>query len=155
MDLSESYYSIPVIKKPRKYFRFWLDNQKYEFTSLVMGLATSPRVFTKVLKPVFAYLREKGYMSTAYIDDSCLQGQTSLECSDNISATIKFMDSLGLTINPDKSVLIPTRQIIFIGFLLCSETMIIRPTSEKIDKIIVLCKEIYGSKFTTIYNHLR
>ena len=60
------------------------------------------------------------------------------------------MDSLGLTINPEKSVLIPTRQKIFIGFLLCSETMTIRPTSEKIDKITVLCKEIYGSKFTTI-----
>ena len=60
------------------------------------------------------------------------------------------MDSLGLTINPEKSVLIPTRQIIFIGFLLCSETMTIRLTSEKIDKITVLCKEIYGSKFTTI-----
>ena len=58
-----------------------------------MGLATSPRVFTKVLKSVFAYLREKGYMSTAYIDDSCLQGQTSLECSDNISGTTKLMDS--------------------------------------------------------------
>ena len=152
VDLSESYYSIPVTKKHRKYFRFWFDNQKYQFTSLVMGLTTSPRVFTKVLKPVFAHLREKGYMSTAYIDDSCLQGQTYLECSDNISATIKLMDSLGLTINPDKSVLIPTRQITFIGFLLCSETMTIRPTAEKIDKITVLCKEIYGSKFTTIRN---
>ena len=75
VNLSESYYSIPVTKKHRKYFRFWFDNQKYEFTSLVMGLTTSPRVFTKVLKPVFAHLREKGYMSTAYIDDSCLQGQ--------------------------------------------------------------------------------
>ena len=81
---------------------------------------------------------------------TCLQGQTYLECSDNISATIKVIDSLGLTINSDKSVLIPTRQIIFTGFLLCSETMTIRPTSEKIDKITVLCKEIDGSKFTTI-----
>ena len=88
VDLSENSYSIPVTKKHRKYFRFWFDNQKYEFTSLVMGLATSPCVFTKVLKPVFAYPREKGYVSTAYIDDSCLQGQTYLECSDNISATI-------------------------------------------------------------------
>ena len=84
VDLSESYYSIPVTKKHRKYFRFWFDNQKYQFTSLVMGLTTSPRVFTKVLKPVFAQLREKGYMSTAYIDDSCLQGQTYLECNHKI-----------------------------------------------------------------------
>ena len=30
--------------------------------------------------------------------------------------------------------------------------MTIRPTAEKIDKITVLCKEIYGSKFTTIRN---
>lgn len=39
-----------------------------------MGLTVSPRVFTKILKPVvFATLRAKGHVSTAYIDDSCLQ----------------------------------------------------------------------------------
>lgn len=52
VDLSEAFYSIPIRESDRKYFRFIFNGQKYQFTALVMGLATSPRVFTKVLKPV-------------------------------------------------------------------------------------------------------
>ena len=107
-------------------------------------------MFTKVLKPVFARLREKGYISTAYIDDSCLQGQTYAECEENILETVRLMDNLGLTINPNKSVLIPSKQIVFVGFVLCSETMTIRPTKEKVDNITNLCIKICRSKFITI-----
>ena len=117
-----------------------------------MGLATAPRVFTKILKPIFASLRERGYISTAYIDDSCLQGKTYSECKDNIAETFILMDSLGLTINPDKSILIPSKQIVFVGFILCSETMTIKPTSEKIQKIRESCVTIYQSKFCSIKN---
>ena len=42
------------------------------------------RVFTKLLKPVFATLREQGYESVIYVDDSLLQGDTYQECLDNI-----------------------------------------------------------------------
>ncbi len=77
---------------------------KYQFTALVMGLSTSPRVFSKVMKPVFAHLRAMGHVSTNYIDDSCLQGATSDECYKNVLATVQLMDSLGLTIHPRKRI---------------------------------------------------
>ena len=80
VDLSETFYSIPIRIQDRRYFRFIFNGQKFQFTSLVMGLASSPRVFTKALKPVFASLRAKGFITTAYIDDSCLQGSTFDEC---------------------------------------------------------------------------
>ena len=120
VDLSESYYSLPITEKHRKFFRFWYNGKKYQFTCLVMGLATAPRVFTKVLKPVFASLRETGYISPSYIDDSCLQGQKFAECEENIWETVRLMDNLGLTLNPEKSVLIPSKKIVFVGFILCS-----------------------------------
>ena len=118
VDLSEAFYSIPIRLKDRKFFRFFHDNQKYQFTALIMGLTHSPRVFTKILKPVFAKLRAKGHISSAYIDDSCLQGATYQLCKKNITDTVKLMDSLGLTVQPEKSVFKPTQQIIFLGFLL-------------------------------------
>ena len=134
VDLSESYYSIPIIENDRHFFRFWHIGQKYQFICLVMGLATAPRVFTKILKPVFSVLRQLGHISTASIDDSCLQGQTYQDYENNIFATVSLMDRLGLTINPDKSVLVPCKQIVFVGFILCSETMTVRPTKEKVEK---------------------
>ena len=57
--LSEAFYSIPIQSQDRKYFRFIFNGQKFQFTSLVKGLASSPGVLAKVLKPVFASLRAK------------------------------------------------------------------------------------------------
>ena len=150
VDLSEAFYSVPIRETDRKYFRFWHRNQKYQFTSLIMGLTHSPWVFTKILKPVFAKLRSKGHISSAYIDDSCLQGSTYESCMWNIKDTVTLMDSLGLTVHPRKSVLVPTQQIIFLGFLLCSITMTVRLTPERCQDVIDLCKSILAQKRITI-----
>lgn len=131
VDLSEAFYSIPIRKADRKFFRFYFNGLKYQFTCLVMGLATAPRVFTKILKPVFATLRARGFVSTSYIDDSCLQGSTYESCLHNITSTVSLMDSLGLTVHKSKSVLVPSKQIVFLGFVLCSETMTITLTIDR------------------------
>jgi hypothetical protein len=100
VDLSEAFYSIPIRMQDRKYFRFIYNGQEYQFTALVMGLTTSPRVFTKVMKPVFASLRGKGHISLAYIDDSILHA-----CKQ-----ITYIDD---------SILHACIQITFLGFILC------------------------------------
>lgn len=150
VDLSEAFYSVKIRESDRRFFRFWHKGIKYQFTALIMGLTHSPRVFTKILKPVFAKLRAEGHISSAYIDDSCLQGTSYEKCLYNITDTVKLMDSLGLTIQPEKSVLIPTQQIVFLGNVLCSVTMTVRPTPERCQSIIDLCLEIIGQKRITI-----
>ena len=150
VDIADAFYSIPIRKQDRKYFRFIYDGQKYQFTALVMGLATAPRVFTKILKPVFATLRAKGHISTIYIDDSCLQGQTYQSCLQNIDDTVSLLDSLGLTINTDKSKLVPSQSIEFVGFVLCSRTMTVRLTQQKILQILAQCKEVIQMTSITI-----
>lgn len=150
VDLSEAFYSIPIKKKDRKYFRFLFKGTKYQFTALVMGLTTSPRVFTKIMKPVFATLRAKGFISTAYIDDSCLQGSTYDQCKNNVLETVTLIDSLGLTVHPSKSVFTPSKQIQFLGFILCSETMSIKLTPERIKELKSLCEEFLKKSRVTI-----
>ena len=142
VDLSDAFYSILIREQDRKYFRFVHNNQKFQFTALIMGLTHSPRIFTKILKPVFATLRAKRHISSAYIDDSCLRGATFSLCEQNIEDTVKLMDSLGLTVHPGKSVLVPTQQIIFLGFLLCSVTMTVRLVPAKCQEIIDMCKNL-------------
>lgn len=62
VDLADAFYSIPVAKSNRKFLRFYFQGKKYQFTALVMVLTSSPRVFTKLLKPAFAYLKLKGHI---------------------------------------------------------------------------------------------
>ena len=65
------------------------------------------------------------------------------------------MDNLRLTINAEKSVMIPSKQIVFVGFILCSETMTVRPTKEKTDNITNLCIKICLSKFISIRTYAK
>ncbi len=146
VDIKEAFYSIPLRVSDRKLFRFMWRGQKYQFTCLVMGLSTSPRVFTKVLKPIFSSLRHKGYVSTIYIDDVCLQGQTYQECQNNVLDTVLLLDRLGFTVHNQKSSLIPSQSITFVGFLLNSTSMTVKLTVEKVDKLISLCHELLGRK---------
>ncbi|XP_052234246.1 uncharacterized protein LOC127846782 isoform X1 [Dreissena polymorpha] len=150
VDLADAFYSIEVAKKHRHMLRFVFDGRKFQFCALVMGLSSSPRVFSKVLKPAYAYLRSKGYVSTAYIDDSCLQGETKLKCEQNIIDTITLFDRLGLTINIEKSVLRPCQQLTFLGFVLCSITMTVTLTMTRKEEIRHMCQAMVTKKRTTI-----
>ena len=67
-----------------------------------------------------------GHIPTAYIDDSCLQGRTKQQCAKNVSDTINLLDNLVFTVHDKKSILMPTKEITFIGFVLNSVDMTVR-----------------------------
>lgn len=117
IDLKDAYYSVPIVAQDRKFLRFTWQGKLYAFCSLPNGLTSAPRIWTKLLKPVFSSLRKKGHTNTAYIDDVLLQSETFRECVTNINDTISLMDGLGLTPHPEKSVTIPSQVIEFVGFL--------------------------------------
>ena len=51
IDLTDAYYLVPMALEHKKYLKFVWRNQLYAFTCLPMGLTSSPRIFTKILKP--------------------------------------------------------------------------------------------------------
>ena len=57
LDLKDAYYSIPIAPEHQRFLKFIWKGVLYQFRCLPMGLTSSPRIFTKALKPVFAYLR--------------------------------------------------------------------------------------------------
>ncbi len=60
VDLKDAYCAIPIDPSHRKYLRFVVDNQTYQFNCLPFGLAAAPWVFTKTLKPVASYAAPDG-----------------------------------------------------------------------------------------------
>ena len=65
--------------------------------ALVRGLTTSPRIFTKIIKPIYAHLRKLGDILNRYLDDSYLLGYTYDQCVDNINETLAVMRTFGFT----------------------------------------------------------
>ena len=150
VDLKDAFFTIPINEAYQKYFMFeWLE-KNYKFIAMLNGFSDAMRVFTKVSKPVYAYLRQQGYMSVIFVDDSYLQGDTKQECLQNIEATVSLLESLGFAIHEGKSILNPTQEIEFLGFVFNSVTMTISITKGKTEAIILKIRRFLENKSPTI-----
>ena len=58
IDLTDAYFSISINNEFKKFLHFSWKGTIYEFQFLCFGLASAPRVFTKVLKPGFAFFSQ-------------------------------------------------------------------------------------------------
>ena len=136
IDLKDAYYTVSVNMEYRTFLRFLWKGPLFEYTCLPNGLACALRLFTKIMKPVFGHLRSLGYLSVIYIDDSYLQGQIYEECWNNVQSTSNLISELGFYINEDKSEFRPSKQLVFLGFVLDSVTMRVYLTEAKQEKIV-------------------
>ena len=121
VDLRHAYYSVHIAEEHQKYLCFKWGDKIFQYTCLPSGLASAPRLFAKLLKPVFAKLRSLGYVNIGYIDDSLLFGDSETECLMNIKETVGLMENLGFIIHKDKSIFKPSKQITFLGNIIDSE----------------------------------
>ena len=138
VDFKHAYYSVYVTPNQRKWLRFIWNNEHYQFTSLPQGLTSAPRLFTKLLKPVFTHLRKLGMLVSCYIDDCIFIAASQEDLLQNVTYALRLFDSLGLTVNMSKSVLVPVQVIHFLGVILDSVTMTITLPAEKVAKIKTL-----------------
>ena len=132
VDLKDAYYSIHIVEEDRKVLMFQWKGKCYQFTCLPNGLSSAPRIFTKILKPIYARSRSIGHTCMGHIDDSLLAGQSFNSCHRNIADTV----------HPVKSVLQPQQRIDFLGFVLDSITMTVTFTAAKAMKVEI-CPEMH------------
>lgn len=136
LDLKDAYFLIKIHEDSRKYLRFIFNDTLYEFNALPFGLNTAPYIFTKIMKPVVKLLRSAGYISSIYLDDICLVADTYESCQNNVETTRKLLNSLGFLINTDKSVLIPSMQCKYLGFVINTKEFNIQLPPDKRNKIV-------------------
>lgn len=150
VDLKDAYFSFPIQPQDRKYLRFFWEGELLQFTCLPNGLAEAPRKFSKALKAPFSWLRTRGFDNSSYIDDSCLLGDTYQHCLDNVHETVSLLDELGFTVHPDKSVLIPSHVLTYLGFIINSLLMNVTLSYEKAEKIRVKCLNLLKKQVCSI-----
>ena len=139
LDLKDSYLSVPVHKDSQKFLQFLWRNKCYAFQGLCFGLNTAPRIFTKLLKPVAAFLCKRGVRMILYLDDFLILGSTYQEAQSRTALAVFLLESLGFTVNLEKSCLIPTQIIKFLGFVIDSTVEALSLTQEKVVKVKSLC----------------
>lgn len=150
IDLKDAYFSIPIHSNFQKYLKFCWRGQLYKFVCLCFGLASAPRVFTKALKPIFSWFRHQGFRCSYYIDDSLNMNSVSAVCKQNAEVMSETLESLGYTINREKSVFVPTQRIVFFGFIIDSVLFKVFLPDDKVEKIIRLAKNLSSRKFVIV-----
>ena len=85
LDLKDAYFHIGIHPADRRYLRFCHNDTSWQFTVLPFGLSTSPRVFTKILKPVLAYAHLHRVKLHMYLDDWLLNPGTHQEAHEQTS----------------------------------------------------------------------
>lgn len=129
--------------------RFVFKNQIYEFNCLPFGLNIAPRIFTKLLKPVAKYLRQKGCKIIIYLDDVLIIGDNFNECSQSVKWVGNLLEQLGFIINQEKSVLTPSQRLEYLGYVFDSHNMTLSLPKRKIiiiDKMLLKFKNLSNCK---------
>ena len=140
--LQNAYFSIPIHELDQKYLKFVWNGNLYKFVCVCFGITCAPFLFTKVLKPVYAWFRQQNMRCSYYIDDSLNMDKDRAVCQNNTLTMVKTLESLGFTINYKKSSLVPSQRIIFFGFIIDTVEFKIFLTEEKINKILLKAENL-------------
>jgi len=137
IDITQAYFSLEVKVRDRDLLQLQHHGRRYRFTCLPNGYSPGPRLFTRVMKALMAYLRDKhGVNLVFYIDDTLIYAETPQLVVEAVEHTLRVLQKAGFTINFEKSALKPTQTIEYLGFMLHSTSMMLTLPKKKLSAII-------------------
>ena len=122
----------------------------YEFACLPFGLASAPRVFTKLMKPVVGLLRQLGIRLIIYLDDMLIMARSRDIALQHASTALDLLQGLGFMINYLKSVLVPSTKMEFLGFVVDSLTLSLALPRDKIRNVRKECQALLNLPLVTV-----
>jgi hypothetical protein len=149
-DIKDAYLTVPIAQKHQSLLGFQWNNKSYKFQVLPFGLGSAPRIFTKILKPVVAFLRRIGIRMIIYLDDCLILNQDKERLLQDRDTVLWIFQMLGLIINWKKSCLIPQQQMEFLGFQVNSRSMMLTLPQDKILDIQKRCSEMLKRETSSV-----
>ena len=138
-DLVDAYLTISIAGIHVPFLKFRWRNKTYMYIVLPFGISSAPCKFTKVLKPILAFIRRQGIVVLTYIDDGFTCAPTFQQCFDNICYIMKTFSFFGFLIHKIKSAPMPATQVRSLGFHVNSVTMTVTLPPDKINNAMDLC----------------
>ena len=117
IDLTDAYFHIPIHQTFRKYLRFAVLGEVYQFTSLPFGLVIAPRIFTMVMLEVAKVIRSTSCDLHQYLDDWLVLHPDPDVLAGRVLTLLTLLEDLGLMVNQENSELIPQQRFTFVGVL--------------------------------------
>ena len=123
-DLSAGYHTVGIHPEFRDHFCFRHRDKWYRYRGVPFGVKSMPRAFTKLLRPLVAYVRVKyGMRIIVYLDDFLILHQDPVTLVSHMEIFMNLLVSAGFLINVDKSELTPTRSLVWLGWMVDSRDL--------------------------------
>ena len=142
LDLKDAYLKVPIHLDSHKYLRFVAFNQVYQFKVLCFGLSTAPQVCTRVMAPVSTFLHCAGIRISRYLDDWLVQAPSRALVLQALDTVLQLCQDLGNVVNREKSHLVPSQRVVYLGVILDSLSFRASPSQPRIEKLLSI-----GDKF--------
>ena len=149
IDLEDAFYHLKAREKDRKYLRFMIGDRIYEFTSLPMGLTSSPRLFSELVRFLAGIFRKSGIINVIYLDDLLIVADTQEKCRTQTLEVVCTLKKLGFMINEKKSVTEPSQKVLFLGFWWDMVNWMVSLSEERHAKTIQVMSNLIRSPVTT------
>ena len=137
-------------KLSQQFLHFLWQGQSYQFITMPFGLNVAPRVFTKLMKPIIAWLRDQGVRMIIFLYDVLVLAPTIDTLNQHARMTINLLESSGFLINYKKSTLVSTQIILFLGMLIDLSTMEFVLPTEKSENIQKKCWNLLKTQLPSI-----
>ena len=146
IDLKDAYLQIPLHPQSREFLRFTAGGRAWQFKVLCFGLSTAPQVFTRVMAPVSGFMHRLGVRMLRYLDDWLIVASSRQEACWARDMVLQLCPELGIIVNLEKSSLIPSQSIVYLGIQIESWTFRASPTPLRIEKFFLIVEEFLSSK---------
>ena len=121
----------------------------FQFQALPFGVATAPLEFTRIVKEVKLIAQARNLRIHQYLDDWLLRSPTKDQCLKDSENLLKLVQELGWLINFQKSELVPTQKLDFLGYHFDLQRGLVFPTQKKLDRLKVQTVSIRKSLVLT------
>ena len=142
IDLLDAYFHIFIHPRDRKWLRFVGRNRVFQFRALPFGLAQAPWIFTKVVRELCIFLRQRGVRIKVYLDDLLILASSADLCHRHTQTVLKLCTRLGFHLNTDKSDLSPARQFTFLGILFDPVHWLVRRADHRVTRLSLCISQL-------------
>lgn len=112
VDLRDAYFSVPMATGSQTLLGFHWKTRFFLFERMPNGLNQAPHEFTKLLKPVVAFLRAQGQRLCIYLDDWFFAVVAPrLRAAQQLSFVKRLLSDLGFTVDEEKSSQEPSHAV--------------------------------------------
>ena len=146
LDLQDAYLQVPVHPDSRRFLRFRVGAEVFQFKALCFGLSSAPQVFTRVMAPVSSFMHRYSFRILHYLDDWLVLGSSFQEITRARDFLLWLCDQLGILVNHSKSTLLPSQRLDYLGMTLQTTPLLAFPTQARVHKALSLVAKFESSR---------